>query len=140
MNYNNDTNTSIKGGFTMSDEQYRETFVRNLNYYMKKKNKTQQDLIDDLGLSSSTVSNWCTGARLPRMGKIQMLADYLGIKKTDLLEDKPTDSAPAEVTDDDIKFALFGGADDITYAQFEEVKAFARFIRERDKNEKDKKN
>lgn len=124
----------------MSDEQYRETFVRNLNYYMKKKNKTQQDLIDDLDFSSSTVSNWCTGARLPRMGKIQILADYLGIKKTDLLEDKPADSAPVAVTDNDIKFALFGGTDDITDAQFEEVKAFARFVRERDKNEKNKKN
>lgn len=38
-----------------------------------------------------------------------------------------------EVTDDDIKFALFGGGD-VTDAQFEEVKSFARFVKERDAN------
>lgn len=38
-----------------------------------------------------------------------------------------------EVSDDDLKFALFGGGD-VTDAQFEEVKSFARFVRERDAN------
>lgn len=42
-----------------------------------------------------------------------------------------------EVTDDDIKFALFGGGD-VTDAQFEEVKSFARFIKERDANGQNK--
>lgn len=37
------------------------------------------------------------------------------------------------VTDEDLKFALFGGGD-VTDAQFEEVKSFARFVRERDAN------
>ena len=50
--------------------------------------KNQMDLMKDLGVSSSTISNWCTGLKLPRMGKIQMLADYFNIEKSDLLEDK----------------------------------------------------
>lgn len=50
--------------------------------------KIQADLINDLGLSSSTISNWCTGLKLPRMDKIQMLADYFNIQLSDLLEDK----------------------------------------------------
>ena len=37
------------------------------------------------------------------------------------------------VTDEDLKFALFGGGD-VTDAQFEEVKSFARFVRGRDAN------
>lgn len=37
-----------------------------------------------------------------------------------------------EVTENDIKYALFGG--DATDAQFEEVKSFARFVKERDEN------
>lgn len=73
----------------MSDDDYREIFVRKLHHYMTVRDKTQTDLMRDLGLSSSTVSNWCTGLKLPRMNKIQMLADYFGIKKSDLLEDKP---------------------------------------------------
>ena len=55
---------------------------------MSLNNKNQMDLMNDLSLSSSTVSSWCTGKKLPRMGKIQMLADYFHIEKSDLLEDK----------------------------------------------------
>lgn len=72
----------------MSDEQYRKTFVKKLHYYMDLKGINQTDLMNDLDLSSSTVSNWCTGQKMPRMGKIQMLADYFGIEKSDLIEDK----------------------------------------------------
>lgn len=72
----------------MSDEQYRKTFVKKLHYYMKLKGINQTDIMKALGLSSSTVSNWCTGQKMPRMGKIQMLADYFGVEKSDLIEEK----------------------------------------------------
>lgn len=75
----------------MSDEEYRKIFVRKLAYYMAKNEKNQSDLIRDLGLSSATVSSWCTGKKLPRMDKIQALADYFGIEKSDLLEEKKQD-------------------------------------------------
>lgn len=71
------------------NEEYKIIFSRNLKKYMELNNKTQADLINDLGFSSSTISNWCTGLKLPRMGKIQLIADYFGIKKSDLIEDKP---------------------------------------------------
>lgn len=72
----------------MSESEYKIIFSKNLKKYMQLNNKTQQDLIKDLGLSSSTVSNWCTGQKLPRMNKIEMLASYFGINKSDLLEEK----------------------------------------------------
>lgn len=72
----------------MSDNDYKKIFSKNLRYYMNLNNKKQSDLISDLGLSSSTVSNWCTGEKLPRMDKVQTLADYFGINKSDLLEEK----------------------------------------------------
>lgn len=73
----------------MSEEEYRKTFVRKLNYYMNINHKSQKDLMDELGLSSATISSWVNGKKLPRMGKIQMLADYFNINKSDLLEEKP---------------------------------------------------
>lgn len=73
----------------MLDEEYRKIFVKKLNYYMNLKGINQTDIMRHFGLSSSTVSNWCTGVKLPRMGKIQMLADYFGIKISDLLTDNP---------------------------------------------------
>lgn len=73
----------------MNDNEYRKVFSSKLRYYMQINGKNQTDLMRDLGLGSSTVSSWCTGQKLPRMGKIQMLADYFGINKSDLIEDKP---------------------------------------------------
>lgn len=64
-----------------------QTFAKALNYYLSLKGKTQQDLINDLGYSSSTVSQWSTGKNIPRMDRIEAVATYLGIEKTDLLRD-----------------------------------------------------
>ena len=72
----------------MSEDEYKRIFSKNLRYYMELHNKNQMDLMKDLELSSSTVSNWCTGLKLPRMDKIQILADYFGILKSDLIEEK----------------------------------------------------
>ena len=72
----------------MEDAEYRRIFASKLRYYMNLNGKNQMDLMRDLNLSSSTVSSWCTGQKLPRMGKIQMLADYFGINKSDLIENK----------------------------------------------------
>lgn len=72
----------------MADEEYKKIFARNLKRYMEINGKNQMDLMNDLHLSSSTVSNWCTGLKLPRMDKVQLLADYFNINKSDLIEDK----------------------------------------------------
>lgn len=63
------------------------TFAKALTFYLAVKGKTQQDLINDLHYSSSTVSQWCTGKNTPRMDRIEAVATYLGIDATDLLRD-----------------------------------------------------
>ncbi len=63
------------------------TFAKALNYYLNRNGKTQQDLINDLHYSSSTVSQWCSGKNVPRMDRIKAVATYLGVEKTDLLRD-----------------------------------------------------
>ena len=74
----------------MPEQEYKLIFSKNLKHYLDLNNKSQQDLVKDLGLSASTVSNWYTGLKLPRMSKVEMLANYFGINKSDLLEDKIT--------------------------------------------------
>ena len=76
----------------MASDDYKKIFSKNLKYYMDLNSKNQMDLMNDLHLSSSTVSNWCTGLKLPRMDKVQMLADYFKINKSDLIEEKPLTS------------------------------------------------
>ncbi len=76
----------------MSDDFYKKIFSRNLNHYMKKNGKTQSDLIHDLGFNKSAVSTWCNGTRLPRMDKVEQLAQYFNINRSDLMEERSQDS------------------------------------------------
>lgn len=71
----------------MSEDEYRKIFSRNLNYFMSLNNKTQIDIINDLGFNKSAVSTWCNGTRLPRMDKIDALAKYFGVNRSDLIEE-----------------------------------------------------
>lgn len=72
----------------MSEETYKKIFSQNLNYYMNLNGKTQSDLVNDLGFNKSAVSTWCNGTRLPRMDKVEILAKYFGINRSDLIEEK----------------------------------------------------
>ena len=67
----------------------KRIFAKNLNYYLVKKGKTQSDLVKDLKITASTVSDWATGKNYPRIDKMQLLADYFGILKSDLTEEHP---------------------------------------------------
>ncbi|WP_440448072.1 helix-turn-helix domain-containing protein [Ruminococcus sp.] len=82
----------------MSDnsELNKKIFAKNLNYYMTINNKTQSDLVTDLNLTASTVSDWANGKKYPRVDKMQLLADYFGILKSDLTEEHET----SKMTDD----------------------------------------
>ncbi len=77
----------------MSDDFYKKIFSKNLNHYMKKNEKTQSDLINDLGFNKSAVSTWCNGTRLPRMDKVELLAQYFKISRSDLMEEKSQDNS-----------------------------------------------
>ena len=72
----------------MAEDEYKRIFSKNLRKYMSLNNKTQVDLINDLGFNKSAVSTWCNGTRLPRMDKVDALAKYFGIRRSDLIEDK----------------------------------------------------
>ena len=88
----------------------------------------------DIGLNRSAVAKWKSGGK-PNGTTAAKLADYFGVSTDYLLEQTHSrDSAEAlrPVTDEDIKFALFGGSGDITDAMYDEVKRFAAFIRQRE--------
>lgn len=72
----------------MSEEDEKRIFSKNLNYYISQSGKQQKEIAKDLGYSPTTFNTWCVGKVVPNLGKIQKIADYFGIGKTDLLEDK----------------------------------------------------
>lgn len=80
-------------------QKEREIFSKNLRHYLSINNKTQSDLSRDLKITTSTISDWVNAKKYPRMDKVQLLADYLGIKKSDLVENKPSNlSTPHPVS------------------------------------------
>ena len=66
----------------------KNIFAENLKKYMKIHKKTRRDVCKDLGFSYFTFTDWVNGRYYPRMDKVEMLADYFGIKKSDLIEEK----------------------------------------------------
>ncbi|ETI84521.1 MULTISPECIES: S24 family peptidase [Streptococcus] len=68
----------------------KEVFANNLAYYMNKKGVDRNTLCSDLGLKYTTVRDWLKGITYPRIGKIELLANYFGVQKSDLIENKET--------------------------------------------------
>ena len=74
----------------------KDIFASNLKRYMEVKRKTRNDISEALGISYFTVSDWVNGKKYPRMDKVEMLANYFGIQKSDLIEDKDENISPEE--------------------------------------------
>lgn len=72
----------------MTDLGNKQVIAKNLNYYVEKSGRTQKELAEVVGVASSTFNDWCKGKKYPRIDKIEMLANYFGILKSDLIEDK----------------------------------------------------
>lgn len=80
----------------------KDIFSKNLKYYMDKKGVDRNQLCSDLDLKYTTVRDWIKGITYPRIGKIELLANYFGINKSDLIEEKSTipSATPKTVSDD----------------------------------------
>ena len=74
----------------------KEIMSRNIKYYLQKSGKTRNDLVADLNLKYMTVSDWINGKTYPRIDKIEMLANYFGVMKSDLVEDRSTEQQIVE--------------------------------------------
>ena len=66
----------------------KSIFARNLQRQMDANGKSRRDVCDALGFSYYTFTDWVNGKKYPRMDKVEMLANYFGVLKSDLIEDK----------------------------------------------------
>lgn len=80
--------TKKEGVNILTDEEQKRIFSTNLNRYVNKSQKTQKEIADAIEVSPQTFNTWCQGIAIPRMGKVQRLADYFSIGKSDLIDDK----------------------------------------------------
>lgn len=126
----------------------------------KKAGLTQKELGERLGISYQTIAQWENNLRNPKFTTLQKIADALHVDVSVFLpkefidslslgpEDelfvgpdngfysrpRRTDKPP--ISDEDIKFALFGGKGEITDDMLDEVRTFAEFVRQREEAKK----
>lgn len=73
----------------MSDLGNKEVFARNLKKYIDLSGKDRKELADTWGFPYSTVTDWINGKKYPRIDRIETMANYFGILKSDLVEADP---------------------------------------------------
>ena len=65
----------------------KEIMAKNIQFYMDKYKKTRNDMCDALGVKYTTFTDWIKGNTYPRIDKIELMANYFGISKADLVEE-----------------------------------------------------
>ena len=100
----------------------------------------------EAGLSRGLAAKWkATKTEKPSADALEKMSAYFEKSIDEILgkEKAPTPNGERPVSDDDIKFALFGGDGEITDAMYDEVKRFAGLCaalsRERVREEAEKK-
>ena len=68
----------------------RKIFRDNLFYFLSKTGEQQTDICNLLDVSSSTVSSWFSADKMPRIEKIELLAEHYGVTVSDLLSPRNT--------------------------------------------------
>ena len=104
----------------------------------KAKGLTMKQLGEELGLAESTISHYETGRRQLDNETLLRLGEFFDVSVGYLLgvENAPAEVGKRAVSDDDIKFALFGGDGEITDAMYDEVRNFAAFVKKREADKK----
>lgn len=76
--------------------EHKAVFAKNLQKYMAMNGKSRREVCQALGYSYFTFSDWVNGKKMPRMDKVEQLAKYFGVAKSDLIEE-PKKTAPEEL-------------------------------------------
>lgn len=88
----------------MSGEERKRIFSKNLLKVLNESRKSQIEVANAIGISQQTFNTWCRGVALPRMDKIQLLADFFHINMSDLIEEPAagaTDVVPVQLRRDE---------------------------------------
>lgn len=75
-------------------ENRNDILVKNLSFYLDRLGLTQTEFARELGYPETTVSNWFNKNTYPRPDKIQEMANYFGVRRTDLTENNEEQQAP----------------------------------------------
>ena len=94
----------------------KEVFAKNLRYYMESRGKSQKELAEIVGVSAPTVNDWLKAKKYPRIDKIEIMSDYFGILKSDLIEEKTAEHREMQKKNDIISDVVIRMQTDETFS------------------------
>lgn len=129
----------------MPDEEQKAIFAKNLKKAMKNKGVRQIDIVKNLKINSSTVSNWSNGVMVPRSDKLKLLSEYLGVSEAYLMGWIASDEEIDDVFYNSMKeepeakrsnttIAAHFDGDEYTEEELDEIRQFAEFVKSKRKD------
>lgn len=119
-----------------------DLIIKRLKQAIDESGLTYSQLESKTGISKSALQRYATGMtkKIP-IDTIVAVAQVLNVSAAWIMgwseEDSKSNVNFSPVTDDDIKFALFGGEEEITDEMYDEVKNFAEYVKQKYKNKKE---
>ncbi len=77
----------------MSNLGNKQIMANNILFYMEKFGKSRNDMCNALGVKYTTFTDWVKGKSYPRIDKIELMANYFGISKADLVEERTSETS-----------------------------------------------
>lgn len=119
----------------MSGYETKKIFSENLSRLLSKNNITQLELAKRMSVAPSSVSSWCNGEKMPRMDKVEWMAEFFGVPVTHLIDQYDPAFTPSDILDE-VDIAFYDDYKVLTEEHKDTLRAMARLFRERqDKQE-----
>lgn len=80
----------------MVADENKRIMANNIKRHMERKGVTNQQVCDALGFKYTTFMDWIKGVTYPRMPKVEAMANYFGVLKSDLIEEKTEERAAVQ--------------------------------------------
>lgn len=106
-------------------------FSQRLKQLRKSFGITQTEFAKEFNISQGTIGMWETGQRTPDIEMLSKIARRFNVSIDYLLGETDETKKSPSVSDEDIKFALFGGEGEITDEMWEAVREYAQFVKEK---------
>ena len=125
----------------MSNIGNKAIMSKNLKYYIERSGKERKELAEIWGFPYSTVTEWVNGKKYPRIDRIEIMAEYFGVMKSDLIEERTTEhremqqknSTLADITvrmrTDEKFFSLVVGLNELNPEELESIMQFVTVLR-----------
>lgn len=111
------------------------SFQINLKKYRERKDLSQEDLAQLLGVGQSTVGMWENGVNMPRVKTLQKITEILNVTTNDLMGtpnvESSNNSTVQDITFDDFTYAMHNEAKELTDKDKEMLLNMARMLRDR---------